>query len=271
VKKKIRLWAVALATTAAVASVGAGGAVYASTVTQSPAGYAKPTIVLVHGAFADSSSWSNEITELREDGYPVVAIGNPLRGLPSDTAYVTSVLATIDGPVVLVGHSYAGMVISQAAASAPNVKALVYVAGFIPQVGESAGALNVKFPGSQLVADNFVIRPQPDGTDIYLRQDKYGQVYAGGLSAADIRVASVTQRPITLAALTDPATAAAPADLPKWMVVATDDHAVPTPLQYFMAQRASAHVITARSGHDVPAAQPQIVDRAIIAAASTVH
>ncbi|WP_432838036.1 alpha/beta hydrolase [Dactylosporangium sp. CA-092794] len=269
-RKLTRLWAVAVAAATATAVLG-GGAVYASVAQGHPAARPKPTVVLVHGAFADSSSWSGEIPALRKAGYPVVAVANPLRGLPSDSAYLSSILATIQGPIVVVGHSYAGMVISQAAATAPNVKALVYVAAFIPQVGESAGALNTKFPGSQLVDDNFVVRDGPLGTDIYLKQDRYGEVYAGGLSAADIQVASVTQRPITVAALTDPATAAAPAATPKWMVVALDDNAVPTQLQFFMAKRAGARITTVHSGHDVPATSARTVDRVILEAASTVH
>ncbi|MFD0657380.1 alpha/beta fold hydrolase [Thermocatellispora tengchongensis] len=111
---------------------------------------AKPTVVLVHGAFADASSWSGVVSRLQRDGYTVVAAANPLRGLADDAAYVRSVLDTVTGPVVLVGHSYGGSVISQAAAGDPDVKALVYIAAFIPDVGESASELAGKFPGSTL-------------------------------------------------------------------------------------------------------------------------
>src|SRR5690242_12468517 len=159
----------------------------------------KPTVVLVHGAFADSSSWNSEIGYLRRHGYPVYAIDTPLRGLPFDSAYVEAQLKTVKGPVVLVGHSYAGEVISQVAAKTPNVKALVYVAALIPKAGESAGALIGQFPRSQLTAENFRTAPLPGGdTDVYLKPEKFGTVYGNGLSASAIRTASVTQEPIAL-------------------------------------------------------------------------
>lgn len=269
--RKSPIVAATLLTALTAALVGAGSEAQAAPLPTDAATKAKPTIVLVHGAFADSSSWNREIRDLRKAGYPVVAVANPLRGLPEDTAYLDSVLDTIKRPVVLVGHSYAGMVTSAAAADSPNVKALVYVAAFIPKKGESAAALNTKFPGSQLVNENFVIRPAPaGGVDIYLKEKQYGKVYANGLSKLALASAAVTQRPITQKAFTDSATEAAPADLPKWAVVATQDHAVPTKLQRYMAKRAHAKVLTAKSGHDVPAVQPKVVERAILAAARSV-
>src|SRR5262249_49544972 len=114
----------------------------------------RPTVVLVHGAFADSSSWDAEVAQLSDAGYPVVSFANPLRGLANDSEALGDLLKTINGPIVLVGHSYAGMVISQAAAANSQVKALVYVAAFIPKVGESVNSLNSMFPGSELVPAN---------------------------------------------------------------------------------------------------------------------
>jgi pimeloyl-ACP methyl ester carboxylesterase len=142
-----------------------------------------PTIVLVHGAFADSSSWDAEVDRLTQAGYPVVSFATPLRGVSYDSEELNDLLQTINGPIVLVGHSYAGMVVSQVAAEDPAVKALVYVAAFIPQVGESVNSLNSMFTGSELVPANLHTTNAPGGlTDVYIDQDKYGQVYAGGLS-----------------------------------------------------------------------------------------
>lgn len=233
---------------------------------------AKPTVVLVHGAFADSSSWNSEIGYLRRHGYPVLAIDTPLRGLAFDTAYVEAQLRTVKGPVVLVGHSYAGEIVSQAAAETSNVKALVYVAALIPKAGETAGSLIGQFPGSQLISENFHTVPLPVGdTDVYLKADKFGTVYGNGLSKSEIQVASVTQEPVALSAFTDKATVNPPAKTPKWAVIATEDHAVPTAAQKFQANRVGAHIIYTRSGHDVPSTSPGAVDRAIVAAADTVH
>jgi len=228
-----------------------------------------PTIVLVHGAFADSSSWDPEVADLTRAGYPVISFADPLRGVAYDSEELKDLLDTINGPVVLVGHSYAGMVVSQVAAEDSQVKALVYVAAFIPKVGESVNSLNSMFPGSELVPANLHTTAAPGGlTDVYIDQDKYGQVYAGGLSPAQIRVAAATQRPITAQALADAATAAAPASTPKWEIVATEDNAVPTKVEEFMGRRAGATLVYANSGHDVPAAQPGIVDGVIIKAAA---
>ncbi|WP_199844669.1 alpha/beta hydrolase [Streptomyces sp. DSM 15324] len=233
---------------------------------------AKPTVVLVHGAFADSSGWNNEIGYLRRHGYPVLAIDTPLRGLAFDSAYVEAQLKTIKGPVVLVGHSYAGEVVSQVAAKTSKVKALVYVAALIPKAGETAGSLIGQFPGSQLIPENFRTIPLPGGdTDVYLKADKFGTVYGNGLSKSDIQVASVTQEPVALSAFTDKATVNPPAQTPKWAVVSTEDHAVPTVAQKFAARRVGAHISYTRSGHDVPSISPGAVDRAIVAAANTVH
>jgi pimeloyl-ACP methyl ester carboxylesterase len=224
----------------------------------------RPTIVLVHGAFADSTSWAGVVRELAADGYPVVAVANPLRDLADDAAYTASVAATIEGSVVLVGHSYGGSVITQAAADLDNVIALAYVAAFIPEVGESSGELNVKFPGSLLTPENLITRTTPDGkTDLYIRAERFGEVYAGGLSAEGIATAAAAQRPVTAEALGGVLSAAPTRSLPTLQVVATEDHAVPTQLQRFLAERAGATVVEADSGHDVPAARPQIVARAI--------
>jgi pimeloyl-ACP methyl ester carboxylesterase len=275
-KKLMRALAVPLVAAAVLAG---GGAAFASTAgsgaaharaTAGGSSAAKPTIVLVHGAFADSTSWSSEIQFLQGRGYPVVAVANPLRGVASDSAYLLSVLKTISGPVVLVGHSYAGFPISAAAAADSEVKALVYVAAYIPDKGESPADLTYKFPGSLLQGTNLVTRAEPGGTDIYINPADFGAVYAGGLSKSQIAIAAVVQRPITAAALADPATVNPPASVPKWEIVALEDHAIPTKAELFMANRAHARIVTTHSGHDVPAARPGVVDSVILQAAHSV-
>jgi pimeloyl-ACP methyl ester carboxylesterase len=251
---------------AALASTGAAHAQPAVAPAAKKTTPPKPTIVLVHGAFADSSSWSSEIAFLEKKGYRVVAVANPLRGVSSDSAYLLSVLKTIHGPIVLVGHSYAGFLISDAAAADHAVKALVYVAAYIPDKGESPADLTYKYPGSLLTGGNLVERAEPGGTDIYINPADFAKVYAYGLSPAQVAIAAVVQRPITAAALGDPATVNPPAATPKWEIVAIHDNAIPTKAEFFMARRAHARIVTANSGHDVPAAAPQVVDRVILQA-----
>jgi pimeloyl-ACP methyl ester carboxylesterase len=254
---------------AALASTTDSGAAHARASVSSTAAV-KPTIVLVHGAFADSSSWDQEIQFLQNQGYPVVAVANPLRDVGSDSAYLLSVLQTIPGPIVLVGHSYAGFPISAAAAADSEVKALVYVAAYIPDAGETPADLTYKFPGSLLQGSNLIERAEPGGTDIYINPADFGAVYAGGLSAAQTAIAAVTQRPITASALNDPATVNPPASVPKWEIVALEDNAIPTQAEFFMAKRAAAHIVTTSSGHDVPAARPGVVDSVIMQAVRSV-
>jgi pimeloyl-ACP methyl ester carboxylesterase len=253
---------------AALASTTASGAAQAIAARSDPS--AKPTIVLVHGAFADSSSWSSEIQFLQSRGYPVIAVANPLRGVASDSAYLLSVLQTISGPVVLVGHSYAGFLISAAAAADSQVKALVYVAAYIPDQGESPADLTYMFPGSELTGSNLIERAEPGGTDLYINPADFGAVYAGGLSAAQVAVAAAVQRPIAASALQDPATVNPPASVPKWEIVALEDHAIPAQAELFMAGRAHARIVETNSGHDVPAARPGVVDSVILQAAQSV-
>ena len=145
------------------------------------------------------------------------------------------------------------------------------MAAYIPDQGESPADLTYKFPGSELQGSNLVTRAEPDGTDIYINPADFGAVYAGGLSKSQIAVAAVTQRPITAAALAEPTTVSPPASVPKWEIVALDDHAIPTQAELFMARRAQAHVVTTHSGHDVPAARPGVVDSVILQAVRSVH
>lgn len=268
-RRLLRNWLVAAATLTLLASAGIDASAAGTTGHQAPK---KPTIVLVHGAFADSSSWAGEIQRLQKRGYEVVAVANPLRSVASDTAYLTSVLATIPGPIVLVGHSYAGFLISAAAAGDPDVQALVYVAAYIPRAGESPADLTYKDPGSLLTGDNLVARPEPTGgTDLYVNPATFRKVYAGGLSRSEAALAAVTQRPIAASALGEATTVDPPAKTPKWAIVALEDNAIPTVTQRFMAQRVHARIVTTHSGHDVPAASPTLVTEVILDAAQSVR
>jgi pimeloyl-ACP methyl ester carboxylesterase len=144
----------------------------------------KPTIVLVHGGWADSSGWSGEISRLTKAGYPVITPANPLRGLTSDADYIRSVLQSITGPIVLVGHSYGGAVISNAARGVPNVKALVFIAAFAPDTGETLQALVTKNPGTMITPDALDTRQYPlpgggEGTDLYIKQSAFHDAFAG--------------------------------------------------------------------------------------------
>ena len=198
---------------------------------------AKPTIVLVHGAFADASGWNGVTRRLLDDGYPVIAAADPLRGLASDAAQIKALLQSISGPVVLVGHSYAGSVISGAANGDRNVKALVYVAAFSPERGESASELSVKFPGSTL-AETLRPVPLPDGNqDLYVDQKLFHQQFAADVPARDAALMAVSQRPITAAALNEDAGEPAWRTIPSYHLIAEADKNIPAKLQHYMAER----------------------------------
>ncbi|RKT19081.1 pimeloyl-ACP methyl ester carboxylesterase [Streptomyces sp. 1114.5] len=223
----------------------------------------KPTVVLEHGAFADGSSWDGVIAKLRRDGYPVVAAANPLRGPASDAAALRSLVDHIKGPVVLVGHSYGGSVISEAAVGEPRVKALVYVAAFLPAPGESALQLTDQFPGSTLPG---TLDPVPftnadgsTGTDLYIQQDKFRAQFAADVPADRAALAAASQRPIAQAALTEKATAAAWQTVPSWDIVTTEDLNIPAAAQQFMAERAHAHTTEVAASHSVAVSHPGLV------------
>lgn len=231
----------------------------------------KPTVILEHGAFADASSWDGVITGLRRDGYPVIAAANPLRGPASDAASLRSVIEHVKGPVILVGHSYGGSVISEAAAGESNVKALVYVAAFLPAPGESALQLTNQFPGSTLPATldsvPFTATDGSTGTDLYIQQDKFPHQFAADVPADQAALMAETQRPIAQAALEEKATAAAWKTISSWDVVTTEDLNIPPAAQEFMAQRAHAHVTKVAASHSVAVSHPGVVTSVIERAA----
>lgn len=231
----------------------------------------KPTIVLVHGAFAESSSWNGVATKLLEDGYPVVAAANPLRGVKRDAESVSSLLKTINGPIVLVGHSYGGMVISNAAVGNSNVKALVYVAAFTPDTGETAAALSSRFPGSTLGQALALPVALPDGgMDLFIQQDKFRSQFAADVDDEEARLMAATQRPITVAALNEGSGTPAWQTIPSWFIFGSLDKNIPLAALSFMAQRASAKQAIEVKGasHVVMVSHPGAVTKVIREAAT---
>lgn len=209
---------------------------------------AKPTVVLVHGAFADSSSWNGVISRLERDGYRVIAAANPLRSVAADAAAVATILKSTTGPVVLVGHSYGGPVITEAANSGANVKALVYVAGFLPERGESSLTLSGKFPGSTL---GDALSPVPiagGGVDFYIQPAKFHAQFAADLPATQTSLMAATQRPVTQAALSEPSGQASWKRLPSYVIYGSEDRNIPAAAMAFMAQRAKARKTIALPG-----------------------
>lgn len=219
----------------------------------------KPTVVLVHGAFIDASSWSGVIKHLHAKGYVVVAAANELRSVRGDAASVNSLLKSIQGPVVLVGNSYGGSVISEAASGLDNVKALVYVAAFAPDAGESVSDLAGRFPGSSLgPAFAPAVELADGGKDLYLLQDKFHTYFAADVPAAQAQLMAAGQRPITAAALNEKNTSAAWKTIPSWSVYGSADLCIPPPALAFMAERAHSRrtVVIKGASHVVMVSHP---------------
>lgn len=219
---------------------------------QSPAG-SLPTVVLVHGAFADSSGWNAVTEKLQKKGYTVLAASNPLRGLHADAEYVRSILSTVEGPIVLVGHSYGGAVITNAATGNPNVKALVYVAGYALDEGERLIDANELGGGHSALAEHLVIRPYPGApegdADGYIDPAYFRDLFAADLSPKQAAVMAASQRPIALSALFTPSGVPAWESIPSWYLVAANDHTIPPEAEREMAQRAGATTIEIDSSH----------------------
>jgi pimeloyl-ACP methyl ester carboxylesterase len=230
----------------------------------------KPTVVLVHGAFADAAGWSEVTERLQERGYTVIAPANPLRGLASDAAYVGSVIDTIPGPVVLVGHSYGGAVITNAATGRDNVEALVYIAAFAPDAGETIGGLVALAPGSMLTPDALVIRTYPGGADGYVDPARFREIFAGDLGRDEAAVLAATQRPSDVGILDEKSSVPAWSTVPSWYLVATRDNLIPPDAQRMMAERAGSITIEVRSSHVAMMSHPrQAVELIIDAAQAT--
>lgn len=232
----------------------------------------KPTIVLVHGAFADASSWNGVIPLLQAQGYPVVAAANPLRSLQGDAAEVSALVKSIPGPVVLVGHSYGGSVITNAAEGNPNVKALVYVAGFAPETGETALQLSGQFPGSTLAqALAPPVALAGGGNDVYIDQAKFREQFAADVPEAQAKLMAAGQRPVTQAALGEASANAAWKTIPSWFVYGSADKNIPAAAQAFMADRAKSKetVVVDGASHVVMISHPDQVAGVIQNAAAT--
>ncbi len=229
-----------------------------------------PTIVLVHGAYAESSSWSGVLDPLLAGGLHVIAYATPLRSLASDAAGLTELVRTLDGPVVLVGHSYGGAVVTNVAADSGDVVGLVYVAGFALQPGESCGDASALTTGSTL-ADTLVRVPTADGgVDTYIDQAKYHRQFAADLPDTDTAQMAVTQRPVTEAALFEPSGATSLwRSVPSWFVFGELDHNIPVGAHRIMADRASARATVEIPGasHVVGISHPAETAGLILAAA----
>ncbi len=218
----------------------------------------KPSIVLVHGAWADGSSWSRVIALLQDKGYTVYAPANPLRGLASDSAYIADFLHIITGPIVLVGHSYGGAVITNAATGNPNVEALVFVDAFAPDQGESLGQLSSIPPppglspsclaGDPTQVFNFVPLSS-GGIDTYVKQSLFPSCFANDLPPSQGAVLASTQRAFALSALPEKSGVPAWKTIPSWYLVGTIDLAIPSWAQLFMAQRAGSTIVQVRASH----------------------
>jgi pimeloyl-ACP methyl ester carboxylesterase len=232
---------------------------------------AKPVIVLEHGAWADASNWDSVISRLQRRGFTVYAPPNPLRGLPQDSAYLHDFLtqnAALQGkPVVLVGHSYGGAVITNAAVGDPEVRALVYVDAFIPKKGDTIGNLA---RGSCLGSDSFNPVPYPGGppgdVDLYIKPDLVPGCFATGLPASQAAVIAATQRPLAASAFTEPSGPPAWKTIPSWAVIGTADRVIPPAQLTFMAQRAGARITDVNAGHLSLIAKPSVVTRVILEA-----
>jgi pimeloyl-ACP methyl ester carboxylesterase len=202
-----------------------------------------PTIVLVHGAFAESASWDRVIDPLVADGHRVIAAANPLRSLAGDAAAISDLVRTIDGPVVLAAHSYGGAVISNVDPDAGEIVGLVYVNGFAPDAGENCFQLAAMFPGSMLGETTVQPVPRGDGTtDFYVAREPFHDIFCADVPAPQAALMAATQRPATQEALVEPS-GERPLwkTVPSWFLIGEDDHIIPAALQHYMAERARAH------------------------------
>jgi pimeloyl-ACP methyl ester carboxylesterase len=234
----------------------------------------KPTIVLVHGAFADASSWSAVTERLQRKGYTVYAPANPLRGITPDADSLRAFLATIPGPIVLVGHSYGGAVITNAATGNANVTALVYVAAYALDEGESVGAANALGGGTALLGQHIVVRPTtgagPGDVDAYVDPAFFRAVFAADLPASQAAVMGAGQRPLLASALGTPSGVPAWKTIPSWYVVAGRDRAIPPEAERAMAQRAGSHTVElATASHVAMLSRPDAVVKVILDAAGS--
>jgi pimeloyl-ACP methyl ester carboxylesterase len=233
-----------------------------------------PTVVLVHGAFADASSWNGVITRLHAKGVPVTAPANPLRGIAADSAYIAAVIEQIDGPVLAVGHSYAGAVITNAAVEARNVVGLVFVAAFAPEegerLGEAAAASKDAVLGGVQVARKYPAGEGKQAVEFVIDPAGFRDAFAADLSAEVTAVMAATQRPVSELAFSEPSGPPAWKDRPSWAVVATGDRAAGTDVTRSMAERAGATITEVDGSHVIMVSQPEAVTNVILEAVTAV-
>lgn len=227
---------------------------------------AKPTVVLVHGAFADASGWTRVITLLQRKGFEVVAVQNGMTSLADDVATTRRVIDAHKGPVVLVGHSYGGAVITATAAATPNVKALVYIAAFAPDAGETLQALLGSGTPSKIGP---ALVPDAAGF-LYIDRERFREVFAADVKAAEASAMAATQRPIQSAIFTQSPQSAAWRTLPSWYLIATEDQAIHPDLQRMFAERMRAKSADVRASHVPFLSQPEAVVRVITDAAGSI-
>jgi pimeloyl-ACP methyl ester carboxylesterase len=257
---------VILLVSASLLAACSGGGAGADNAVRAP-GVTKPTIVLVHGAWADAAGWNGVAERLQRQGFSVVAHANPLRGLATDSSYLSSVLDTIEGPVVIVGHSYGGAVLTNAATGHPDVKALVYVAAFAPDTGDTIGGLIGMNRGSLIGPDTLVTRPFPGGADGYIKPEAFREAFAGDVPEQAARLMAAEQRPASLGILGE-VSDATPAwkTIPSWYMVATNDHTIPPATERFMAKRAGSTTVEVKSSHVAMISHPGAVTDLILTA-----
>lgn len=252
----------------ALFSLGAGGSADADSQAR---GGQRPTIVLVHGDWADGSSWTSVIERLQDKGFTVVAPPNLLRGPLADAAYLASYLKSIPGPIVLVAHSYGGFVITNAATGNTNVKALVYIDSFMPDEGEILGALAAN-SGSCIDESALNAVPHDGGVDLYLRWEAnppypgFTECFANGVNPKDAAVLAAAQRPAAAAQFEEPSGPPAWRTIPSWSLIGTLDKVIPPALQEDMANRAGAHVSRIKAGHLSLITRPGEVTKVILTA-----
>jgi pimeloyl-ACP methyl ester carboxylesterase len=225
----------------------------------------KPSIILIHGAFADGSGWREVIGQLQNDGYEVTAVQHQVAGLAGDIQTAKRVIDAQKGPVIVVGHSYGGAVMSGAAANNPKVKGLVYIAAFAPDAGETLGELGAKFEPTPL---GKALVPDSAGF-LYIDRSKFHDVFCKDVPEAEARIMAVTQKPIAAAIFDERAPAPAWKDIPSWFVVAQDDQAINPELERFFAKRMNAHVTDLKASHVAFISQPRAVVKIIEEAAKT--
>jgi pimeloyl-ACP methyl ester carboxylesterase len=230
----------------------------------------KPTVILVHGAFAESASWDRVIDPLHAAGHRVIAAADPLRSVAADAAALEDLIRSVEGPILLVGHSYGGMVISNVDPGAGEIVGLVYVAAFAPEAGEDCIALSGRFAGSTL-GETLEATPRSDGTtDLTIAPERFHEQFAADIPAAVADRMAATQRPVTQEALSEGSGEPLWRDLPSWFLFGEEDRNIPAALQRFMAERAGALRVVGIEGgsHAIPVSNPEMTAELILEAAA---